>query len=60
MSTETQIKIFYWVRIQASDKLQSIPLDVWNRAHDISNHVEHLFVSRLMIEDQIDEDLNLD
>jgi hypothetical protein len=55
MSTITKIR--YWVRIQASDKLESIPLDVWNEAHDISDYAEHLLVTRRIIEDQIDEDL---
>jgi len=51
------------IRIQASRMLhdsENIPLDVWNKARDISDYADHLLVSRRIIEDQIDEDLDLD
>jgi hypothetical protein len=48
------------IRIQAGKVLhepESIPFEVWGEAYIIQEHVEHLFVTRRIIEDQIDEDL---
>jgi hypothetical protein len=58
MSIINQIKL--QVRIQASSMLhdsENIPFEVWCDARVIPEHVEHLLVTRRIIEDQIDEDL---
>jgi hypothetical protein len=58
MSIINEIK--YQVRIQAGHKLhehESVSLEVWCDARIIQDYTEPLLVSRRIIEDQIDEDL---
>ena len=58
MSIINQIRL--QVRIQASHMLhesENIPLEIWCEARVITDYADHLLVTRRIIEDQIDEDL---